>query len=52
LKNRFATDSEPSPPKVTSGDRRDAGPPERADGNLSAAEHHLLRHRMLGGSVR
>ena len=51
LRNRFAADSEPSDPKVTSGDRRDKRD-ERADGNLSPAEHHLVRHRTLWGSVR
>jgi hypothetical protein len=54
LRNRFATDAAQEPAKVTSGDLKDkrdqsapSGPPERSDGGLSPAQHHLARHRLL-----
>jgi hypothetical protein len=60
LKNRVATDSAPEP-RQTAGDGRFGGSrpgsikrpggDERADA-VSVVEHHLLRHRMLGGLVR
>jgi hypothetical protein len=50
-------DSEPSTSKATAGDKARPGSIRRGggardDGGLSASEHHLLRHRMLGGTVR